>query len=189
MDGNREFHDVFAPSSALGLIARALRDPVLHEQSIRIHSPELNELQPIDIASHYVECGDAAGALRWLGHPFAPNNEYQRLALLDSAYALLGDRARQLDVRREQYRRAPGIHTYRALEEIISSSRTGPTYSSRNMTSRLWKLRLNSVGSSLRRSATIFIQVEIFYCILRLVDPGARAPDSWIIQPDVPEGP
>ena len=106
----------------MGLIARALRDPVLHEQSIRIHSPEPNELQPIDIASHYVECGDAAGALRWLGHPFAPNNEYQRLDLLDSAYALLGDRARQIDIRREQYRRAPGIHTYRALEEILPPS-------------------------------------------------------------------
>jgi hypothetical protein len=120
--GNREFHDVFAPSSAMGLIAGALRDPVLHERSIRIHSPDPNELQAIDIASHYVECGDAAGALRWLGHPFAPNNEYQRLDLLDSAYALLGDRARQLDIRREQYRRAPGIHTYRALEEILAPS-------------------------------------------------------------------
>ena len=43
-------------------------------------------------------------------------------------------------------------------------------------------------------------RVEIFYCILlegarsktsrlRAVDPGARAPDSWIIQPHVPEGP
>jgi hypothetical protein len=121
-DVNREFHDVFAPSSAMGLIARALRDPSLHEQSIRIHSPEPNELQAIDIASHYVECGDAAGALRGLGHPFAQNNEYQRLDLLDSAYALLGDRARQIDIRREQYRRAPSIHTYRALEEILPPS-------------------------------------------------------------------
>jgi hypothetical protein len=120
--GGRDFHDVFAPSSAMGLIARALRDPLLHEQSIRIHSPEPNELQAIDIASHYVECGDAARALRWLGRPFATSNEYQRLSLLDRAYALLGDRARQIDVRRERYRRAPGIHTYRALEEILPTA-------------------------------------------------------------------
>jgi hypothetical protein len=105
-DGHREFHHPFVSSSAMGLIARALRDPALHERSIRIHSPEPNELQAIDIASHYVECGDAAGALRWLGHPFAQNNEYQRLDLLERAYALLGDRARQIDIRREQYRRA-----------------------------------------------------------------------------------
>jgi len=121
-NGDQEFHEVFAPSSAIGLIARALRDPVLHERSIRIYSPEPNELQAIEIASHYVECGDAAGALRWLGHPFARNNEYHRLDLLDRAYALLGDRPRQIEVRRELYRRAPGIHTYRALEELLPAA-------------------------------------------------------------------
>jgi hypothetical protein len=57
--------------------------------------------------------------LRWLGQPFAHNCEYQRLELLDRAYALLGDRDRQIDIRRQQYRRATGIHTYRALEEIL----------------------------------------------------------------------
>lgn len=119
---DREFHDVIAPSSAMGLIARALRDPLLHEQSIRIYSPEPNELQATAIASHYVECGDAAGALRWLGQPFEGGNEYRRLDLLDSAYALLGARARQIEVRRELYRRAPGIHTYRALEEILPAA-------------------------------------------------------------------
>jgi hypothetical protein len=118
-EGHREFHSAFAPSSAMGLIARALRDPALYEHSIRIHYPEPNELQAIDIASHYVECSDGAGALRWLERPFAPSNEYQRLDLLERAYALLGDRARQIDIRREQYRRVPGIHTYRALEEIL----------------------------------------------------------------------
>jgi hypothetical protein len=121
-EGTRAFHDVFAPSSAMGLIARALRDPVLHERSIRIYSPEPNELQAIEIASHYVECGDAAGALRWLGHAFARNNECHRLDLLDRAYELMGDRVRQIEIRREQYRRAPGIHTYRALEELLPAT-------------------------------------------------------------------
>ena len=38
------------------------------------------------------------------------------------AYALLGDRPRQIEVRRELYRRAPGIHTYRALEELLPAA-------------------------------------------------------------------
>lgn len=69
-----------------------------------------------------IQCGDASGALRWLGHPYEENNECKRLDLLDRAYALLGDRARQIDIRRELYRRAPGIHTYRALEELLPAA-------------------------------------------------------------------
>jgi hypothetical protein len=62
--GHLEFHHVFAPSSAMGLIAGALHDPSLYEQLIRIHSPEPND----------------------------------------------------------PYRRAPGIHTYRALEELLPAA-------------------------------------------------------------------
>ena len=51
----------------MGLVARALRDPKLYEQSILAHSPQPNGLQANDIAEQYLRCGDAAGALRWLG--------------------------------------------------------------------------------------------------------------------------
>jgi len=64
--GEVERYRVFSSSSAMELVARALRDPKLHEQSIRVHSPEPNGLQAHDIAEHYLDCGDGAGALRWL---------------------------------------------------------------------------------------------------------------------------
>jgi len=117
--GKVEPHRVFGSSCAMGLVARALRDPKLYEQSILVHSAEPNGLQANDIAEHYLACDDGAGALRWLGVTCGENAQFERLHLLDRAYELLGDRDRQIDIRRELYRQAPGIHSYRALEEIL----------------------------------------------------------------------
>jgi uncharacterized protein YigA (DUF484 family) len=58
--GKQEFHRVFSPTSAIGLVARALRDPTLCEKSIRIYSPDPNELQAAEIANCYPECRDVA---------------------------------------------------------------------------------------------------------------------------------
>ncbi len=120
--GDVEHYRVFSSSSAMGLVARALRDPKLYEQSIRVHSPEPNDLQANDIAEHYLDCGDGAGALRWLSGSLPDNARFERLDLMDRAYALLGDRARQIEVRTVIYRRAPGIHTYRALADILPAA-------------------------------------------------------------------
>jgi hypothetical protein len=117
--GEVERYQVFRSSTAMGLVARALRDPRLYEQSILVHSPEPNGLQANDIAEHYLVCGDAAGALRWLDVPRGESAQFPRLDLMDRAYGLLGDRDRQIEVRREVYRRAPGIHSYRAMEAIL----------------------------------------------------------------------
>lgn len=117
--GKIEHHHVFRPSSAMGLVARALRDPKLYEQSILVHSPEPNGLQANDIAEQYLVYGDGVGALRWLGVPCADNAQLERLDLLDRVYELVADRDRQIEVQREVYRRAPGIHSYRALEELL----------------------------------------------------------------------
>jgi hypothetical protein len=104
----------------MGLVARSLRDPKLYEESIRLHSPEPNGLQANDIAEHYLDCGDGAGALRWLSGPVPENGRFERLDLMDRVYALLGDRERQFEIRTQIYRRAPGINTYRALADILS---------------------------------------------------------------------
>jgi len=117
---NKVSHHVFAPTAAMGLVARALQDPILYERSTRIHSFEPNEIQSMDIASHYLEYNDARAALRWLERPFRESVELQRLQLLDQAYAQLNDRPSQTNIRRELYRRAPSIHTYRSLEELLS---------------------------------------------------------------------
>lgn len=100
-------------------MARALRDPRLYERSIVVRSPEPNDLQANDIAEQYLACGDGAGALRWLSIHSGENGRFERLDMLDRAYELLGDRDRQIEVRREVYRRAPSIHSYRALEQIL----------------------------------------------------------------------
>jgi hypothetical protein len=117
--GHAKSHHVFGPSSAMGLVARALHDPKLYEQSILVHSSEPNGLQANNIAEQYLLSSDGAGALRWLGGPSAENAHFERLDLLDRAYELLGDRDRQIEIRRELYQRAPGIHSYRALEEVL----------------------------------------------------------------------
>jgi hypothetical protein len=117
--GKIERYHVFGASSAMGLVARALRDPKLYEQSILVHSPEPNGLQANDIAEQYLACGDGAGALRWLGVPCGQTAQVEQFDLLDRAYELLDDRDRQIEIRREVYRRAPGIHSYRALEEQL----------------------------------------------------------------------
>jgi len=62
---------------------------------------------------------DAEGALRWLQGPWRDSSEYERLRLLDRTYALTGDTAKQIDIRRNAYLRTPGIPTYRALAELL----------------------------------------------------------------------
>jgi len=123
--GHGERYSVFGPSCAMGLVACALRDPKLYEQSILVHSPEPNGLQANDIAAHYLAFDDGAAALRWLGGPSTENAQHERLDLLDRAYELVGDRERQIEIRREVYRRAPGIHSYRALEELLPIDERG----------------------------------------------------------------
>jgi hypothetical protein len=104
--GKAESYRVFGASSAMGLVARALRDPKLYEQSILVHSPAPNGLQANNIAEQYLACGDGAGALRWLAIPCGENAQGERLDLMDRTYELLQDRDRQTEVRRE--RRIPG---------------------------------------------------------------------------------
>jgi hypothetical protein len=117
--GKVERYRAFAPSTAMGLVARALGDPKLYEQSILLHSPEPNSLQANNIAEQYVLCGDGAGALRWLDVSRGEAAQFERLDLMDRAYDLLGDRNRQIEIRREVYRQAPGVYSYRALEELL----------------------------------------------------------------------
>jgi hypothetical protein len=120
--GTERSYRVINPASAIGLVAEALRDPHLYEQSIRIYSPEPNELQRLDIAAHYLECGDAEGSLRWLQGPWREASEYERLRLLDRAYALTGDTVKQIEIRRNAYQRTRSVHTYRPLAELLSES-------------------------------------------------------------------
>jgi hypothetical protein len=109
----------------MGLVARALRDPRLYEQSILVHSPKPNALQAQRIAEEYLACGEGAGALSWLAGACDETTQFERLDLLDRAYELLGDREQQIKVRTQIYQRSPGIHSYRALEQILPPHERG----------------------------------------------------------------
>jgi hypothetical protein len=53
------------------------------------------------------------------------NAQFERLDLLDRAHELLGDRDRQIEIRNERFRLVPGVHSYRALEEILPNGERG----------------------------------------------------------------
>lgn len=118
--GNAERYQVFRVCAALGLVARALRDAKLYERSILIYTPRPSDLQANDIAELYLACGDGAGALRWLNVSRKTDTHCEHLDLLDRAYELLGATDRQIEIRRELYRRAPDIRSYRALNVLLS---------------------------------------------------------------------
>jgi hypothetical protein len=122
LDARDRISHVITPASAMGLVAEALRDPLLYERSIRIYSPKPNELQSEDIAKHYLECGDGLGALNWLREPWADRFEHSRLDLLDRTYELLGDVARQVEIRRTVYEGSPSVHSYQALSALLSDT-------------------------------------------------------------------
>jgi hypothetical protein len=109
----------FQSASALALIAEALRDPILYERSIRLHSPQPNDLQASKIATHYLQYGDAPGALRWLQSAWEPRLELRRDELLVRAYEMLGNVTGQIEVRRRQYERSPTTRTFRALDALL----------------------------------------------------------------------
>ncbi|MFO0449345.1 MAG: DUF6880 family protein [Pseudomonadota bacterium] len=109
----------YGPCSAIGLIAETLNDPLLYERSIRLYSPQPNELQAARIAQRYAAAGDAAGARRWLAGPWPIAREAERLRLLDAVHALEGDRASQITVRRKLFELEPGRARYRALQELL----------------------------------------------------------------------
>ena len=100
-------------SVALGRVARALRDAVLYEQSVRARAPEPSAVQAEDIAARYLEFGPVRRAVEWLTRaPTPPGHPVQeRLDLLARAYEKLGDAAALRDVRR------------RCAEESLSAKR------------------------------------------------------------------
>ena len=76
---------------ALWSIARALRDRVLCERSVLIHSPQPNNLQMKAICESYLRYEQPEAAMRYLNQAWEIRFEHDRLQLLDKAYAQTGD--------------------------------------------------------------------------------------------------
>ncbi len=86
---------------ALGQIADALRDPVLYERSVLIHSPQPNNLQMKSICEKYLQYEQPETAMRYLNQAWEDRFEHDRLELLDKVCVKTGDR-KQLKVIRSR---------------------------------------------------------------------------------------
>ena len=106
-----------APAAAMGQVARAAGDAELYERSVRLHSPQPNTLQALEIAKQYVRFGPVDKAVPWLTGAAESGRDVDRLALLAEAYEKLGDRSRLLEVRRQLWENTLSAE---ALREYIT---------------------------------------------------------------------
>ena len=90
-----------APAAAMGQVARAAGDAELYQRSVRLHSPQPNSLQALEIAKQYIRFGPVDKAVPWLTGAAGSGRDVDRLDLLAEAYEKLGDRSGLLEVRRK----------------------------------------------------------------------------------------
>ncbi|MDY7093693.1 MAG: hypothetical protein SX243_12045 [Acidobacteriota bacterium] len=102
----------------LGSLAWALRDPEVYADSIRLRSPEPNELQKADIVRCYLKLEQPEGALRWLEGSWE-RNEVERLELLAEAYEALGREEDRVTTRRKIWKIDPRRSTLQALAALL----------------------------------------------------------------------
>ena len=104
----------------LGLVAEALRDPVLYERSVALRWQDLNDLQRIDIARHYLKfdqperaiahcerAGDRSGLDRWI--------------LLAESYGRMGRKDEQVRCLWRLFESTADFGTYEELLELVPS--------------------------------------------------------------------
>ena len=111
------FYHSIAAAAAMGQVARAAGDAELYERSVRLHSPQPNTLQALEIAKQYVRFGPVAKAVSWLTGAAGIGRDVDRLDLLAEAYEKLGDCSRLLEVRRQLWEHTLAAE---ALREYIT---------------------------------------------------------------------
>ena len=110
------------PAWSMVDLAQAMRDPPLYARALRVKSPQLLPHQRADIVRFYLDCKDAQGALHYLETTPDGPDEYSRRELLDRIYEQLGDRARQIELRRARYIESPSVWTYQALQSLLDAA-------------------------------------------------------------------
>jgi len=115
---DKEYRELTA-SSAMGQVARALRDAALYERSVRIRSPKLNDLQAVDVAEVYLRCGPVERAVELLVGVDDERVRDERLELLAQAHEKLGDRAALLGVRRQLWEGSLGARRFREYVALL----------------------------------------------------------------------
>lgn len=109
-------------TSAISLLAEALRDPDLEAHSTLLRSPEPNGMQREEIAKAYIKFDRAADALPWLVEsPSWGRYESTRLELLDQVYTLLGDLDRVKALRGQSFRMQPSGVKFEHWCEVLDA--------------------------------------------------------------------
>jgi len=136
---------------ALGMVAEALKDPVLYERSVLIRSPEPNDLQKQDIVAMYLRFNCNDEALHWLSSPWQARFETDRLRLLDQAYSQSGDRQHLSQVRQQIYQREQNYASFaRYLETLHDDEKNA---------ARLEAIRRAEQGVDVVVSADLLLQL------------------------------
>jgi len=91
-------HSYIVAAAALGQVACVLEDAELYERSVRLHSPEPNDLQSEGIAEVHLRFGRAEKALEWLGRTGRPDPR-----MLATAYEALGDESGLREARKQVF--------------------------------------------------------------------------------------
>ena len=103
----------------MGQVARAAGDAELYERSVRLHSPQPNSLQALEIAKQYVRFGPVDKAVQWLTGAAGSGRDVDRLDLLAEAYEKLGDRSRLLEVRRKLWENTLSPQAFREYIALL----------------------------------------------------------------------
>ncbi len=106
--------------ASLGLmgVAQALGDVAMYERSYLLRTPDVNELQKLNIAVFCLQQQDPQSALKWLQGEWNDRNRTERNRLIDQAYAMSGDSEALLEIRRQAYESEPGFEQLQALLQI-----------------------------------------------------------------------
>ncbi len=117
--GNGEDYGSSVAATKLGQLAWSLRDPSIYVRSIRLRSPQPNEMQIASIVECFLELGDPKGALEWLDEQWT-RDEDRRLDLRAQAFAALGKEDDLIATRREIWERHPRVVTLENLLGLLS---------------------------------------------------------------------
>jgi hypothetical protein len=137
---------------ALGMVAEALKDPLLYERSVLIQSPKPNDLQKKSIVAMYLRFNRNDEALRWLTSTWQARFEADRLRLLEQAYSQSGDRARLSQVCYRIYLREQSYASFERYLETLDDD-------DEKNAARLEAIRAAEHGNDVVVSANLLLQL------------------------------
>jgi tetratricopeptide (TPR) repeat protein len=129
----RPSSEVFRASSALSLLAQALRDPDVKVRAVLRYSPDANPMQRMDFVRAYLDADRPGDALAWLQGSWG-FQEGARESLLAQALERLGRFDESLPIRQAAFERSLAVHDLqRWLEHLPEDSRAAALSRARSL--------------------------------------------------------